>query len=308
MAGPESCVTPATMRAVGAPGITAALLLLSKPGIVLAEVLAGLAGMLLAAPASSSRISIPVLLAIALVAGGAAIFNGVLDAEADRKMARLERRCQALETIGRGRVLIIALSFIGLGLGLAVMTVPTLALFLLAGGCLAYLWLYTGWLKYRSPWGVLAGGISGAVPPLIGAAAVSNGLTAPSLLLALFIFIWQLPHFWLLALECRNQYAKAGVPVLSFTHGEAITRSLTMATSLLLLPLTLALGYCGGLSSGYMAVAWGAGILFPLIMAHCIYRTLGYRQGFRVSLIYLLVIIFTICADRIFFSGSLDNW
>lgn len=308
MARPEICVTPATMPAVGAPGSIEALLLLSKPGIVLAEVLAGLAGMLLAAPAFSSGPAIPVLLAIASVAAGAAMLNGVLDAAADRRMARLVRRCQALEMIGRGRVLIIALSLIGLGLGLAVMTVPLLALFLLAGGCLAYLWLYTGWLKYRSPWGVLAGGISGAVPPLIGAAAVSNGFTAPSLLLALFIFIWQLPHFWMLALECRDQYAQAGVPVLSFTHGEAITRSLTMATSLLLLPLTLALGYSGGLSSCFMAVAWGAGVLFPLIMAHCIYRTLAYRQGFRVSLIYLLVIISAICADRIYYCGSLDNW
>lgn len=164
MAGPEICVTPATMPAVGAPGSIEALLLLSKPGIVLAEVLAGLAGMLLAAPAFSSGPVIAVLLAIASVAAGAAMLNGVLDAAADRRMARLVRRCQALEMIGRGRVLIIALSLIGLGLGLAVMTVPLLALFLLAGGCLAYLWLYTGWLKYRSPWGVLAGGISGAVP------------------------------------------------------------------------------------------------------------------------------------------------
>lgn len=306
--GPVSCVTPATIPAAGSPSLLAALLLLSKPGIVLAEVLAGLAGMLLAAPAPSSGTVIPVLLAIALAAGGAAMLNGVLDAAADRQMARLERRSRALEMIGSVRVMIIALSLIGLGLGLAAMTVPPLALLLLAGGCFAYLWLYTAWLKYRSPWGVLAGGIPGAVPPLIGAAAVSGGLTASSLLLAVFIFIWQLPHFWLLALECRHQYARAGIPVLPLTHGEAMTKSLTLATSLLLLPCTLALGHWGGLSAGYMAGAWSVGLLLPLILANCIYRTLAYRRGFRVCLGYLLVIISAICADRIFFSGSFDNW
>lgn len=270
-------------------GIVEALLLLSKPGIVLAEVLAALAGILLAAPAPPPGTAILVLFAIAVSAGGAAMLNGILDAATDRKMARLERRCKALQTAGTGRVLIIAISLMGFGLILATMIAPPLVPFLLAVGCLSYLGLYTAWLKRRSPWGVLAGSIPGAIPPMIGAAAVSGGLNAPSLLLAVFIFIWQLPHFWLLALEYRDQYARAGIPVLPLTHGEPLTRILTLAATVLLLPVTGLLGLLGSLSTAYHSVASVAGIFFVLYCAYCLYRTRTYRQGFRASLAYLLI-------------------
>jgi len=277
-------------------GPAGALFRLSKPGIVLAEVLAGLAGMLLAAagqplPADCCRI----LFAIALAAGGAALVNGIVDADLDRRMPRLAARRRALETVGSGRVLTVALFLMGSGLTLAALTAPLPALLLLAG-CLTYLWLYTAWLKRRSPWGVLAGGIPGAIPPLIGAAAVNSSLTAPALLFAVIVYIWQLPHFWLLALDCRDQYDRAGIPVLPLTHGEPLTSALTLATALLLLPLTLTLGLLGSLSFVYLLLAGGAGIIFPLFCARCLYQTHAYRQGFIASLVYLLFIIAAVIA------------
>jgi protoheme IX farnesyltransferase len=294
--GPEICVTQASMPETGSSGILAALLLLSKPGIVLAEVVAGLAGLLLAAAEPSPAPAIAVLLAIAMAAGGAAMLNGILDAGADRQMSRLARRCRALEITGARRVLAIALTLMAFGLGLAAITLPLLALLLLAGACLSYLYLYTFWLKRRSPWGVLAGGIPGALPPLIGAAAVSGSITAPPLLLAGFVFIWQLPHFWLLALDCHDQYSRAGIPVLPLTHGESFTRICTLSATLLLLPVTLTLGLLGGLSSCFLAVAGVAGGIFSLYCARCLYQTHAYRRGFVASLIYILIIFAAICA------------
>jgi len=278
-------------------GLAGAFFKLAKPGIVFAEVLAGLAGMLLTAagqplPADCCQI----LFAIALASGGAAMMNGIVDADLDRRMPRLAARCRALETVGAGRVLIVALLLMGGGLTLAALTAPLPALLLLAGGCLSYLWLYTAWLKRRSPWGVLAGGIPGAIPPLIGAATVNNSLAAPALLFAVIVYIWQLPHFWLLALDCRDQYDQAGIPVLPLTHGEPLTKALSLAAALLLLPVSLALGLLGSLSSVYLVTAGGAGVIFPLFCARCLYQTHAYRHGFIASLVYLLSIIAAVIA------------
>jgi len=297
----ESCyAAQSAMVPTREPGLAGALFRLAKPGIVLAEVLAGLAGMLLASPGQPlTEAGCSILIAIALAAGGAAMLNGILDAAPDRRMPRLACRCRALEVVGPGRVLAVALLLMGGGLTLAALTAPLPALFLLALGCLTYLWLYTAWLKRRSPWGVLAGGIPGAIPPLIGAAAVSGSLAVPALLLAVIVYIWQLPHFWLLALDCRDQYAQAGIPVLPLTHGEPLTRALTLTAALLLLPFTLALGLFGSLSFVYLAVAGVAGIIFPLFCAFCLYQTHAYRRGFIASLVYLLTIIAAIIAGPV---------
>jgi protoheme IX farnesyltransferase len=298
MSRENSLAANPAMASAQEPGVATALLRLSKPGIVLAEVLTGLAGMLLAAPLPPAPTVIcPVLAAIALAAAGAAMLNNVLDAAVDRQMLRLAPRSRALQLAGSGRVLIIALLLMVGGMALAAMTAPPLALLLLAAGCFSYIWLYTAWLKRHSPWGVLAGGIPGALPPLIGSAAVSGTVSEQPLLLALLVFVWQLPHFWLLALECRDQYAQAGIPVLPVTHGDYLTRVLTLTTTALLLPITCAIWLRGSLSSGYLTVSCGAGIIFLLFCARCLFQTHDYRQGFRASLTYLVVIFGVICVE-----------
>jgi protoheme IX farnesyltransferase len=284
--------------------LASALLRLSKPGIVLAELLAALAGMLLAAPATAlASINVPTLFAITFAAGGAAMFNNLLDASVDRKMARLAPRCRALKAAGPRRVLIIALSLMGGGLLLASLNAPLLTVILLAVGCLSYLWLYTAWLKRSTPWGVLAGALPGALPPLIGASAVSGTLDSPDLLLALIVFLWQLPHFWFLALQCREQYAQAGIPVLPLTHGEVLTKRLTLAMAFLLIPVTLLLGLSASLSALYFVVAAVAGLLFFLLCAHCLYWSQAYQQGFIASLVYLLIIVGAIAVEFLLLPG-----
>lgn len=290
------------------PGQAVAFFLLAKPGIVFAEVLACLAGILLARPATGGTGSGSILVSVALAAGGAAMMNGIIEQTADRVMPRLYRRCRAMETAGTGRVKVIAIALMAAGLALAVKTAPLSAALLLALSCIAYLWLYTAWLKRRSPWGILAGGIPGALPPLIGAATVGDGLLTAPLLLSLFVYVWQLPHFWLLALECRDQYARAGVPVLPLTHGVPLTKRLTMSTALLLLPLSITIGQSASLSPLFTTVTVLTWAGFAFVCACCLYGSHNYRLGFRASLVYLLLFIGAISTDSLAALAASNQW
>jgi protoheme IX farnesyltransferase len=144
----------------------------------------------------------------------------------------------------------------------------------------------------------LAGAIPGALPPLIGAAAVTGQVSTAPLLLALIIFIWQMPHFWFLALHYREQYCQAGIPVLPVTLGIKLTKRLTLWSSAALLPTTLAFTLFGSFSVGFTMVLLLAGIIFPLFCYRYLYRNKDYRRGFIVSLAYLVVIFAAIIIDN----------
>lgn len=298
--GPESCtVAAAALPAERASSLPGALLLLSKPGIVLAETIAGFAGMLLAGGGqlpSAATLGWG-LLSLIMAASGAAMGNCLLDAAADRQMPRLAARSRALATAGRELVLSLVLLLSGAAFIVTFLYLNSLALLLLAVASSSYLLLYTLWLKRRSPWGVLAGAIPGALPPLIGAAAVSGHVSSAPLLLALIIFIWQLPHFWFLALQFRNQYQQAGIPVLPVTHGVDLTKRLTLWSSAALLPATLVFTLFARLSSGFTLVILLAGLIFPLLCYCNLYRTENYRCGFIVSLAYLVTVFAAIITD-----------
>jgi len=305
-AGTETCSSPATaIPAAGSISLPGALLLLTKPGIVLAETVAGFAGLLLASrglPLSATSV-FWCLLSLAMAASGAAMANCVLEADADRKMPRLVERSLALATAGRGRVLTIALLLMGGAFLLAGIFLNSLTMLLLTAACSSYLLLYTLWLKRRSPWSVLAGAVPGALPPLIGAAAVSGTVSAFPLLLGCVIFIWQFPHFWFLALQYSDQYCQAGIPVLPLTHGINLTKRLTLLCSAALLPVTLAFGQLTSASTGFILVALFTGILFPTFCHRFLYRTGEYRKGFMLSLVYLAVIFVALLADIILTMG-----
>jgi protoheme IX farnesyltransferase len=301
-AGTGTCVSASSaMPAEGSTNFTGALLLLSKPGIVLAESAAGFAGILLAArglPPSASNV-FWCLLTLIMAASGAAMVNCVLDAAGDRLMPRLAARSRALATVGKVRALTIALLLMGGAFILTALFLNTFTLLLLAAACGSYLFLYTRWLKRCSPWGVLAGAIPGALPPLIGAAAVTGTVSALPLLLGVVIFIWQLPHFWFLALQYSDQYRQAGIPVLPLTSGIQLTKKLTLLSSAALLPATLLFTRLGSFSPGFISVILFAGILFPLLCYRFLYRTAEYRKGFVVSLAYLAAIFIAIITDII---------
>lgn len=263
------------------------LLLLAKPGILLAELLAGLAGALLASPCPAPGLLWPALLCIAAAAGGAAMVNGLIEEETDRKMQRLTKRSHALETAGRDLTWkTSALLLCGSAL-LAIAWLPPQAIILLATAVIGYTVAYTTWLKHRTPWSVLAGGIPGALPPLIGALAVSNTIPPAVLLLGLVIYLWQLPHFWFLALHCKEEFRRAGIPVLPVTHGNS-------ATALLILPACTALAAAAilfSLSAGHQplftAILAGAYCYFVFLSYCYLYRSMDYGRGFTLSIVLM---------------------
>jgi len=300
--GPNTCAlqTPSVASA-GAVSVTGALLRLSKPGIVLAETVACLAGTLLASPGHIAFITLFwTLLSFIMAASGAAMANCLLEAEQDRRMPRLAERSRALDVAGKGLTLTVALMLIGGSIFISAICLNGLAALLLTAGVASYLFLYTCWLKRRSPWGVLSGGIPGALPPLVGCAASTGSICGAPLLMSLVIFIWQPPHFWFLALRYRNQYQQAGIPILPLTNGDRLTKCLIMFFAIALLPCTVALiGLNGFCSTGSAAAALFAGILFPLLCHRFLYRATDYLKGYFTSLACLGVILMAIIAESI---------
>ncbi|HZV81068.1 MAG TPA: protoheme IX farnesyltransferase [Geobacteraceae bacterium] len=276
-----------------------ALLLLAKPGIVLAELLAGLAGALLASPSPAADRLLPALLCLAMASGGAAMANGLLDAEQDRKMPRLARRALALETAGKELVRITAALLHGGAAILAAIYFSPLILILLAAASLGYIGVYTGWLKRRTPWSVLAGGIPGALPPLIGAAAVSGTVPPPPLLLGVIVYVWQLPHFWFLALQCREQYHLAGIPVLPLVHGEGTTGLLIRLCSLALVPCAVAFSSSIGHPPFIALFLPVSALIFSLFCHTCLCRTADYRRGFVASIAYMTLTLLAVIGNAI---------
>lgn len=300
-AGPETCIPPAAMAARGNPGIPGAILMLTKPRIVLAEGFAGLAGMLLACQPQppSPATAFWGLTVLAMASSGAAMVNCIIDAAADRQMQRLTERSRALSTAGRRPVLYIALVLMAGAGTLTFLLLNSCTLLLLAAACSSYLLLYSCWLKRRSPWGVVAGAVPGALPPLIGAAAVSGRLSLLPLLLTVIIFIWQLPHFWFLALHHHTQYRQAGIPVLPVSHGILATKRLILCTAALLLPATVALSTSGRFSSPASMIAMLDAVIFLLCCYRYLFRTEEYRKGFIVSLVYLALLFAALITDSI---------
>jgi protoheme IX farnesyltransferase len=279
----------------------AAFFLLMKPGIVTAVLLAGFTGMVLAGRGwPDATLCIVCLLSLFLAAAGSAMINCVLDAEPDRRMARLQTRVAALEKAGRGRVLATALTGIAASFALAILYLNPLVCILILGAVLSYTLLYTLRCKRRSPWGAVTGGIPGALPVLIGYAASANSIGLDSVILFTVMLLWQPPHFWALALEYRRDYRAAGVPVLALTHGERYTRILILLYVTALLPSSLSLWLFGFCSAWYAACALAGGIAF---LAACWFFICGNRRfamAFSASILYLMLLFTAIVGDICF--------
>lgn len=278
--------------------IPAALFRLAKPGICLAEVMAGIAGMVLAGHGlPEARSAAICLLAIAMAAAGAAMLNCLLEAGPDRHMPRLALRRAALETAGKGLALGVALVLTAGALLVAAIFLNRLTALLLLAALLSYLLLYTLWFKRRSPWGVIPGGIPGALPVLIGSSAVSGEIHPAPMLLFLVMLLWQPPHFWFLALQYREQYQRAGIPVLPLTHGERLTKLFILLYACALIPSSMALWFFGFCSPRFAAAAVLLGSAFLLVCLRSLYRGPSFKTGFTASLGYLTGLLVAIIAD-----------
>ena len=237
---------------------------LLKPGVLSLVVFTGVAGLVAAPVAVHPVIGFVAVLCIAIAAGAAGAINMWYDRDIDALMARTAAR-----PIPAGRVP--PSEALGLGVTLGVGSVLMMGLFVnaAAAGLLAlsiafYVFVYTLWLKRRTPQNIVIGGAAGAFPPMIGWAAVTGEVSLSSIALFAIIFFWTPPHFWSLALYRAGDYASAGIPMLPVVAGHAATRRQIVLYSALMLPLSLvpfALGTAG------LPYAMGATVLSGIFLA-----------------------------------------
>ena len=283
------------------PGLLRQFWQLTKPRVVSLIVFTAVIGMLLAAPTLPP---LPLLLyatvGIALVAGAAAAINCLVERTIDAVMARTRARPTVMGTISTLQILMMAGCVGGLGLAILWHAVNPLTMWLTLATFVGYAIIYTIVLKPATPQNIVIGGASGAMPPLLGWAAVTGDVTFQPLLLFLIIYAWTPPHFWALALYRRNEYARAGLPMLPVTHGPEFTRLHVLFYTLLLTAVTL-LPFAtkmAGLFYIGCAIVLDAVFLAYAVMIWRRYSDDLARAAFRYSILYLALLFAALMIDH----------
>jgi protoheme IX farnesyltransferase len=285
---------------------------LLKPRVMSLVVFSGLVGMLVAPGATGMHpvLAATAILCIAVAAGAAGAINMWYDRDIDAVMRRTAKR-----PIPNGRIAPGAALAFGIWLSVASVTVMWMATnvaaaFVLALSIAFYVFVYTMWLKRRTPQNIVIGGAAGAFPPVIGWAAVTGDVTLVPIILFTIIFVWTPPHFWSLALWAHDDYARAGVPMLPVTAGAKETRRQIVIYAAVLAPLGLVPWLVGFSSAAYAAVAAVLGALF-LRHAIAVLRDRQDSDGrsltgdaparacFRFSLYYLSILFAALAIDRL---------
>jgi len=274
---------------------------LCKPRVVSLIVFTAVIGMLLAVP---GMVPLQVLVAgtvgIALVAGAAAAFNCLIEQKIDAIMARTRARPLPRGEVTSAQTVLFAGVVGGIGLFILNSYVNPLTMWLTLGTFVGYAVIYTVVLKPLTPQNIVIGGASGAMPPVLGWAAVTGEVSADALLLFLIIFAWTPPHFWALALYRKNEYAKAGMPMLPVTHGEAFTRLHVLLYTVILTACTLlpvATGM-GGLIYLVGALALDGVFLWYGWKLYRDYSDALAKKTFAYSILYLSLLFAVLLVDH----------
>ncbi|HTO49378.1 MAG TPA: heme o synthase [Burkholderiales bacterium] len=287
----------------GEPAPRAALrdyITLMKPRIMTLLLLTGAAGMFVGAQGVPPLGTFVVtMVGLALACGGASALNHVLDRDIDRLMPRTGDRPVAGERIPPARALEFGLALSAFSFVLLASTVNVLTAVLALVGNLFYVLVYTGWLKRSTPQNIVIGGAAGAVPPLVGWAAVTGHLALPALFLFLIVFFWTPPHFWALALLIKRDYEAAKIPMLPVVRGDRETARQILLYSAVLFAVTLlpfAYRTAGVL---YLAAAVLLGAAFLGLAWRLRQDTTPARARtlFHFSLIYLAVLFVAMAID-----------
>ena len=280
---------------------------LTKPRVVQLIVFCALIGMVLAVPGVPSWAEVQLgLIACAgiwLVAGAAAAFNCIVEQSIDAKMKRTAWRPTAKGELSDTQTLIFSAVLCALGSVLLYVWVNPLTMWLTFATFIGYAVIYTVILKPLTPQNIVIGGASGAMPPVLGWAAMTNSVGPEALILFLIIFLWTPPHFWALALYRVEDYRKSGLPMLPVTHGNEFTRLQVFLYTLVLFPACL-MPFVFGMSSWlYLAAAVALSIGFTGY-AFALWRNysdLLARKTFRFSLIHLSVLFAALLIDHYLF-------
>lgn len=277
---------------------------LTKPKVVALMILTAVIGMLLAAP-GVPRWDILLFgnLGIALLAGSAAVINHIVDQKIDTVMARTRRRPVATGKISPFEAILFAVALACAGMAILMLMVNQLTAWLTLASLVGYAGVYTLFLKRATPQNITIGGLAGAMPPLLGWTAVTGQVEGHALLLVLIIFAWTPPHFWALAIHRKEEYAKAGIPMLPVTHGNRYTELHILLYTLMLLAASL-LPFVTGMSGGiYLIGALALGLRF-LQYAVRLLRGDDRRVAlntFKYSITYLMALFVVLLVDHFVF-------
>jgi len=274
---------------------------LTKPRIKSLLLITGLCAMFVGAQGAPRAWLVLVTMGgLALACGGASALNHVLDRDIDRLMGKRTRaRPVAAERMPASRALEFGLALSAFSFVLLASLVNVLAAVLALVGNLFYVLVYTRWLKRTTPQNIVIGGAAGAVPPLVGWAAVTGNLTLPALWLFLIVFFWTPPHFWALALLIRRDYEAARIPMLPVVRGARETTRQIVLYSLVLVAVTVVPFLWGTLGLVYLGAALALGAAF-LLLALRLRRETTPRQAallFHFSLLYLALLFAAMAVD-----------
>ena len=292
IAGVQAALAPRTRRLAGD------LLELTKPKVQSLLLLTTVATMYVAGDPSVTLVALTCLGGY-LSAGGAGAINHFFDRDIDARMRRTASRPVAAGRISPRAALLFGCALVCASLIELSLAVNPLAAALSFAGFLGYVFVYTVWLKRRSPQNIVIGGAAGAVPPLVGWAAVRGSVSGTALMLFFIVFFWTPPHFWSLALLMKDEYAKVKVPMLPVVRGEAETRRQILLYAVLLYMVTQ-LPFCaGGFGAIYLAVSLllGLGFIFGALR---LARRADRRSALRLylySLAYLALLFSAMVAD-----------
>jgi protoheme IX farnesyltransferase len=280
---------------------------LTKPRVVQLVVFCALIGMVLAVPGLPTlvdlRLGLIACAGIWLVAGAAAVFNCLVEKGIDAKMRRTAWRATAKGELSDWQTLLFAGVLCALGSWLLYVWVNPLTMWLTFATFVGYAVVYTLVLKPLTPQNIVIGGASGAMPPVLGWAAMTGDVGPEALILFLIIFLWTPPHFWALALYRVEDYRKSGLPMLPVTHGNEFTRLQIFLYTLVLFAACL-MPFAYGMSSWlYLVVALALSFGFSLYGFRLwrAYSDVLARKTFRFSLIHLSVLFAALLVDHYLF-------
>ena len=276
---------------------------LCKPRVTSLIVFTAIIGMYMAKPAMVAMpisLLIATTIGVAFASGAAAAFNCLIEHKIDAIMARTRGRAIPTGQVSSTQTTIFATILGSTGLAVLYFHVNPLTMWLTFATFVGYAVIYTVFLKPATPMNIVIGGASGAMPPILGWAAVTNAVGPEALIMFLIIFVWTPPHFWALALYRREEYAKVGMPMLPVTHGEAFTLLHILLYTIILVAVSL-MPY--GMAMSGLIYLVSAIILNAIFMAYVIglYRQYSddlAKRTFKYSILYLTLLFAALMVDH----------
>ena len=279
---------------------------LLKPRVMSLAVFTAAVGLLVAPTPVHPVIFFASVLFIALGAGAAGALNMWWDADIDGVMKRTRNRPIPSGRVDRESALAFGLWLAGISVGMLALTANFLAAALLAVAIFYYVVIYSAWLKRLTPENIVIGGAAGALPPVIGWVAATGTIGFESLLMFLLIFLWTPPHFWALALFTGEDYRKAGIPMLTVTHGDLVTRKRILVYAMALVPTSLLIAFTPIGGPVYLVLSLVLGVL--LLSSAMALKARGAklaglerhvreRAFFRFSIAYLFLLFFGLAIE-----------